>query len=224
MAYRYAKSIDDAASPGVAQQSRPAGPQYIYHLRGVRSPSSYDVTQRFTLWAFYDVPLAAAPASRAWRKVFAGWSVAAAAVLQSGFPFTPELARNGLNNGGTQLPDRVGGGSLPAGERSHLQWFNATVDRRDPAHAFETPFAYQYGNSGYNILRGPGLAVVDAALSRSFALANGLSLRLRGEAYNLFNRVNLGMPNRILELESSGAISYTATPARQFQFAARLQW
>ena len=33
--------------------------------------------------------------------------------IQSGLPFTPQLAVNSLNNGGFQLPNRVGNGTLP---------------------------------------------------------------------------------------------------------------
>jgi len=35
--------------------------------------------------------------------------------IQTGFPFTPELAVNSLSDGGYQLPNRVGSGSLPFG-------------------------------------------------------------------------------------------------------------
>ncbi len=207
--YRYAKSLDDATTPGSSQQSRPPGAQYIYNLRLVRSPSPFDVAQRVTLTGSWEL---------------AGWCASAAVVIQSGFPFTPELAVNGLNNGGFWLPNRVGDGSLPSDQRSYLHWFNTSLDRADPNHAFETPSLYQYGNSGFDIVRGPGLATVDAALARSFALAKGLRLRARVEAFNLLNRTNFALPNRILGLASSGMISHTSTAARQFQLAFRLEW
>jgi hypothetical protein len=98
------------------------------------------------------------------------------------------------------------------------------LNRADPKHAFETPPLYQYGNSGFNIVRGPGLATVDGAMDRSFALSGQLHLRARVEAFNLLNRVNFALPNRVLGLESSGAINHTATPSRQFQLAAKLEW
>jgi hypothetical protein len=207
-AYRYAKSLDDATTPGTGQQSRPSSPQYIYNQRLVRSPSPYDVAQRVTVTASGEL---------------AGWCAGAAVVIQTGFPFTPELAVNGLNNGGVWLPNRIGDGSLPPEQRSHLRWFNTSLDRSDPNRAFETPSLYQYGNSGYDILRGPGLAKVDAFLGRSFAPAKGLRLRVRVEAFNLLNRTNFALPNRILGLASSGMISHTSTGARQFQLAVRLE-
>jgi hypothetical protein len=221
--YRLAKSIDDATAPASGQQSRPPGPQFIYDTRGTRSPSSYDVFQRLVLTAFYDVPLGNS-GSRLWRAALSNWRASSVVTLQTGFPFTPELAINGLNNGGFQLPDRAGDGSLPSDQRCYLHWFNTSLNRADPRHAFETPHLYQYGNSGFNIVRGPGLATVDGALDRSFALGGRLRLRARVEAFNLLNRANFALPNRILGLESSGAINHTSTSSRQFQLAARLEW
>jgi hypothetical protein len=221
--YRYAKSLDDATAPGTSQQSRPSGPQYIYDLRGMRSPSSFDVTERLIATVIWELPVRRAGAG-ALTSALAGWHLSAVIAAQDGFPFTPELPVNGLNNGGIWLPNRIGDGSLVPEERSHLRWFNTRLDRADPQRAFETPPLYQYGNSGFNIVRGPGLFTVDAALSRSFQLGGGLRLRARIEGYNLANRTNFALPNRILGLDSSGAINHTATPSRQFQVSARLEW
>jgi hypothetical protein len=65
---------------------------------------------------------------------------------------------------------------------------------------------------------------VDAALARRFQAGGGVSLRVRIEVYNLFNRANFALPNRILGLANSGAISRTSTPARQIQMALGLEW
>ncbi len=218
--YRYAKSLDDAGVPATSEASRPMGSQYIYDQRSTRGPSSFDVSQRFMLMAFYDLPFN----PRLLHAALAGWRSSSVVTVQTGLPFTPELAVNGLNNGGFWLPDRMGDGSLPASERSHRRWFNTSLDRADPNRAFQTPPIYQYGNSGFNILRGPGLATVDTALARIFSLGEAARLQARVEAFNLLNRTNFALPNRILGLESSGAISRTSTPSRQFQLVLRLEW
>jgi hypothetical protein len=113
---------------------------------------------------------------------------------------------------------------LASSERSYLQWFNTALDPSTPGGAFQVPALLQYGNSGFDILRGPGLATVDTALSRTFRLRQRLHLELRAEAHNLQNRTNLALPDRFLGVESSGVISHTITPARQVQIAARLAW
>jgi hypothetical protein len=143
---------------------------------------------------------------------------------QTGLPFTPELAVNGLNNGGFWLPNRLGKGDLPAERRSVRRWFNTSLDPTDPARAFDVPPLYQYGNSGYNILRGPGAFQLDAALWRSFPLKAGGSAILRLEAYNLTNHPNFALPERLLGLPGSGAISHTAGPARRIDAEIRLAW
>jgi len=221
--YRYAKAIDDAPPPMSNQRSRSPGAQYIYHPRSMRAASSFDVTHRLTLAAVYDLPspnlLRFSP--RAWLS---GWRAAASFVAQTGLPFTPELAVNGLNNGGFWLPNRVGKGTLPSSQRSVSRWFNASLNPSNPTHAFETPPLYQYGNSGYNILRGPRLVNLDAALFRSFRLRAPLSATLRLEVFNLLNRAHFALPERILGLPSSGAISHTTSPSRHLQAELRLSW
>jgi len=206
--YLYAKSIDDSTAPGTEQDSRPPGPQYIYALRAMRSVSPFDIPQRLMLIASYELPFHV--------------RLGAFLTVQSGLPFTPQLAVNSLNNGGFQLPNRVGTGGLPASQRSYLQWFNTTLN--GPGSAFELPPIYQYGDSGYDILRGPGLANADFSVARDFPLRESLHLRTRLEAFNLLNRTNFALPERILGVESSGVISHTATRSRQMQLLVKLEW
>jgi hypothetical protein len=58
------------------------------------------------------------------------------------------------------------------------------------------------------ILRGPRLASVDTALSRTFPVRERIHIQTRIEAYNLFNRANFALPNPILDLDSSGVTSW----------------
>jgi len=206
--YLYAKSVDDSTAPGTDQDSRPPGPQYIYSLRSVRSVSPFDIPQRLMLTASYELPL----------HLRLGTLI----TVQRGLPFTPELAVNSLNNGGFQLPNRLGSGTLPAGQQSYLQWFNTSLNA--PGSAFQLPPLYQYGNSGFDILRGPGLANTDVSLARDFSLRESLYLRTRVEVFNLLNRANFALPERLLGVESSGVISHTATPSRQVQLVVKLDW
>jgi hypothetical protein len=223
LTYRRAKSIDDATQPETAQQSRPTGPQFIYNLRLDRSVSPFDIAQRATIAAEYDLPLRNLHRSLA-ETLFGDWRIDTLATLQTGFPFTPQLAINGLNNGGYQLPDRVASGALPANLRSVTQWFNTSFNASSPATAFLVPALFTYGDSGYDILRGPGLATVDASLARTYALRERLRLEIRFEVRNLFNTTNLALPNAILGVDTAGVINHTATPSRDLQIVARLNW
>jgi len=225
--FRYAKSLDDSTAPSTGQDSRPSTPQYIYNLRGNRSPSPFDIAQRLVLTAAYDLPFRNAQGQKGTnllRTVIANWRAATVITAQSGLPFTPQLAINSLNNGGYQLPDRLATGTLPASQQSYLQWFNTSLNPADPNRAFAVPALYQYGNSGFDILRGPGMTTADVSLARSFSLRERLRLETRVEAYNSLNQTNFALPNRILGVESSGVISHTSTPARQMQVVVRLEW
>jgi hypothetical protein len=221
--YRFAKALDDAAEPLADQQSRPPGYQYIYYPRGSRSLSTFDIRQKLTATVFYELPLRK-PAGGVLRRIASDWRVGAVITAQSGLPFTPQLATNTLNNGGYQLPNRVGDGSLPADQRSYLHWFNTSLDASDPSHAFEAPALFQYGNSGMDILRGPGLATVDTSFSRTIPIREGLHVSTRLELFNALNHTNFGLPNRLLGTPSSGAIDHTSTAARSVQVVARVEW
>jgi hypothetical protein len=221
-AFAYAKSIDDATAPDTDQASRPAAPQSTFDPRGARSPSPFDIAQRLIVTASYDLPFRTSGFSGALR-VLADWRVAAIATLQTGFPFTPELSTNTLNNGGFQLPDRVGG-ALPAGGRSYLEWFDTSLDPKDPGREFQIPGLHRFGNSGFDILRGPGMVDIDTAISRRFPIRERLRLDVRVEAFNLLNRTNFALPNRILGAESAGAINHTATEGRRLQLLFRMEW
>jgi hypothetical protein len=81
---------------------------------------------------------------------------------------------------------------------------------------------YQFGNSGRNILQGPGTNNIDFAIHRNFALpGEGNALQIRAEAFNALNHPQFGLPGRTLSLLTTGVISSTWTPNRILQFAVR---
>ncbi len=214
MSYSFSKAIDDSAAPGTLPEGRPADPQNLFNARANRALSAFDVEQRAVLAAQYAVPFH--------QRVLANWRINALVTLQTGLPFSPELATSTLNDGGYQLPNRVASGNLPSDQRSSQHWFNTALT--GPGAAFTIPALYQFGNSGLDILRGPGLATADVSLARMFALWERLKLEVRLDEFNLLNRVNFGLPDRILGVDSAGMISHTATPGRQSQVSLRLQW
>ncbi len=100
---------------------------------------------------------------------------------------------------------------LPGDERTIDRWFNT--------EAFTRPAAFAFGTSGRNIVSGPGSATVDLSAVRDFPLFSNHRLQIRAEAFNLFNRVNLGLPNSTLGAAGFGAIRSTATNGREMQLA-----
>ena len=179
--------------------------------------------------ASYDLPFqgartGAGTGSRRLHAIIENWRASTVITVQTGYPSCRKWRSTALNNGGYQLHDRVANGSLPANQRSYRHWFNTSLDPLDPVRAFAIPALYQYGNSGFDILRGPGLATVDGSLGRRFSVGERLRLQMRLDVFNLLNQTNFALPNRILGVESAGVISHTSTSARLFEVLARVEW
>src|SRR6185295_7744217 len=95
------------------------------------------------------------------------------------------------------------------------QWFNAA--------AFAQNGAGQDGNSGRNILDGPGLNTASIGLFRDLRLKESVTVQFRVEASNAFNAVSLAQPNSVLNSPGVGTIR-SAQPMRQVQAGIRLLW
>jgi hypothetical protein len=158
------------------------------------------------------------------NNVIGGWQINTITTLQSGLPFTPTLAVNGLNNGNWQLPDRIGDGSLPTDQRTPTRWFNTSIDPADPNRGFSVPAPFQFGNSGYEILRGPGFATVDFAVHKNIQVTERTRLQFRLEAFNILNRANFSLPAFNLGVASAGTIASTVTTNRQVQVVGKFEF
>ena len=89
---------------------------------------------------------------------------------------------------------------------------------------------------GRNSLSGPGLATLDLAFAKGLAIFNrrpARRLEFRLDIFNALNRVNLGMPQRIVfagvrqdeaPISSAGRITSTTTGPREVQFSLRASW
>jgi hypothetical protein len=92
---------------------------------------------------------------------------------------------------------------------------------------YARPGCGQIGNAGRNSLRGPQFFQSDIALMKEISLTERVSLKFRADAFNVFNKVNLGLPNSAVDAPTqAGAITTIAPGAiqRQFEFSARLQF
>jgi outer membrane receptor protein involved in Fe transport len=150
------------------------------------------------------------------RQLIGGWSVNGIVNLESGAYFTPVMGDNSSLSSPTVTlrPDRNGSGDVPNPTRN--LWFDPT--------AFTRPAPFVYGNSGRNILRGPGLAVTDLSLFKGVKLTERINLELRWETFNTFNRTNMSNPATAIDTSVAGQITSTAYPMRRMQIGAHLAW
>ena len=230
--YTWAKSLDNAIAGSSGQRNRPSvGSQYqdINNIASARGLSSFDIASRFVFSGFYELPFGRgkkymSSANAIMDRVVGGWQINTIVTLQSGLPFTPYLASNGLNNGAFQLPNRIGSGALPNDQRTIQRWFNTSISPTDANRAFDIPALYQFGNSGYDILRGPGLQTVDFAIHKNIPITERVKLQIRGEGFNILNRANFALPNITLGAAASGSISSTITTSRQIQLVGKIEF
>ncbi|MCU1261860.1 MAG: Oar protein, partial [Bryobacterales bacterium] len=187
-AYTYAHSLDDSSG-----NSNATGIQNPANLRLYRGNSDFDVRHLMVLSWSYDLPFGrgkrfAGGAHRLVQSVVGGWRLNSIETFASGAPLTPVMVSSLLNSGNApQWPNRIGSGRL-ADPTIH-GWFN-TAD-------FVSPGNYTYGNSGRNILFGPGTKQVDLSLFKDFAFNESASQRLqfRAEAFNVLNTPQFNNPN-----------------------------
>jgi hypothetical protein len=178
-----------------------------------------DVRHRFVVSAVYDIPSLAG--GRLTRALTRNWRISTLYQVQSGFPFTISVFGDTANAGTVvgENPIRANYTGQPvfgSGTGTTDAWFNPS--------AFATPAAYTFGNVGRNTVYGPGMQTLDAALVRSFAIAEKVHLEMRAEAYNAMNHSNWGTPNRFVNTPQFGSITEAATPGREFQVSARLSF
>ena len=218
--YTVAYSYNDAPafrSPSMESEV----PQDSFHPEKEWGPNGCDVRHRFVSSVLYHVPYRASTSSIA-RAIFGDWQIAFIYQAQSGFPFTIGVFGD-TANAGTLLnvnpirADVVPGvdPNLPSGERNPDHWFNTA--------AFATPAAFAFGTATRNSMVGPALAKADLAFERRFDV-HASRLDFRVEIFNVFNRENYMAPERFVNTPQFGTITMASTPARQVQFAARVNF
>jgi hypothetical protein len=148
--------------------------------------------------------------TNAWMsRIVSGWRGSATATLQSGSFFT---VTTGEDNALTGI-----GGQRPRQVLANVYGNNTLSDWVNPA-AFKMPGTGAYGNVGPGTIRGPGLLVFNAGLSRMFPIWERHTVELRVESQNVLNHTNLGAPILTLNSPLFGQIT-SSGPARIMQFA-----
>jgi hypothetical protein len=86
----------------------------------------------------------------------------------------------------------------------------------------------RFGTLGRDTFRGPAYydydfaMIKDTPLGRRASGAERIDLQFRGEFFNLFNIVNMGLPANILTGSGFGEISKTAGTSRQIQLSLKV--
>jgi hypothetical protein len=142
--------------------------------------------------------------ARGWVDgILGGWQTSWHVNLQSGQYFHPNFTGRDPSNTNTigGRPDRIGDGNLPVGQRTIDRWFDAAAFKI-PGCPDNNPICPEsartnvgrFGNSGLNILEGPGIANLDFALGKYFNVGENARLQFRLIMVNAFNHPNFAVP------------------------------
>ena len=212
-AYTLSDSRDDASSPG-ATAFESNVPQDVNDIfPGEEALSSFHHRHQVVTSGTWQLPFFEG-AGGATEAIGAGWRLNGIVTLQSGAPFTVNLGtdRANVGSGPSQRPDQTGDPNLPAGQRSPDRWFDTG------AFALQDPFTF--GSAPRNSVFAPGLANVDVSLQKDWFVGADDRLEFRWEIFNVLNRANFDVPNRIFGTPNFGRI-FSALNAREMQFGLR---
>jgi hypothetical protein len=220
--YTFSKSIDYVSGSPVTGGGDSNSSNFVqdpFDWNADRALSAFNVKNKFVAAFNYNLPFGwsedrSGPWNRAVAGVLNGWQVNGILTAQSGLPFSvyaTSSAECGCSSGG--LRAELIGNPFPAGfHQSINEWF-------DPA-AFADPAPQQYGNSGRNIIPGPGLTDLDFSLFKKFRLDEKRMFQLRAEYFNILNHPNFLYPTSTTDATwNTGGILTQAMPARVGQLA-----
>jgi hypothetical protein len=148
--------------------------------------------------------------SGATKALLGDWLLSGIYAARSGRPFTVVQGSNNVGPYHNGVPNQTGSG---AGPETVDRWFN-------PAD-FPAVTSGTFGNAKRNDLRGPSWQGLDLSLQKRFTMGRG-GLTVRWDVFNVFNTVNLGLPNADVSSATVGTISSLSGDARLMQFSARV--
>jgi hypothetical protein len=193
--YTWAHNLDEVS------QYRGTLPQDSTNFKGDYGNSDYDTRNNFTAYASYELP-----GSQSLKLLTQGWQVNGLINLHGGQPF--QIFANTDNSGTNEGLDRVNQIS-PAKTGINGQKIN--VDWIDLSHfALSSPGTF--GTLRRNQFFGPGYSDVDFSIFKNTKVTERVTIQLRAELFNVFNRINFAPPNvSFAACPSSGIESDGAT-------------
>ena len=193
--------------------------------------AGFDRTHNFQTYYVYPLPFGK---GHRWVRsgiaaaIVGGWQLNGVLSRTSGTPFSVTSSGSSLNApGNTQTANQVVANvQILGGHGPGSPYF-------DP-NAFLPVTTVAFGNTGRNILRGPGTFTLDSSLFRNFAIRERVNLQFRAEAFGLTNTPNFTNPATTVSNASfvNGQatnlngydIITSSTGERQFRFALKVNF
>lgn len=186
--------------------------------------AGFNVPQRLAVATVWELPAGRGKrlmknATPFWDRIVGGWAVNVIATFAGGNPITVNAPNNTaapLTNFRANRSCNGRTGLANKNLRSNgLYWLDTAC--------FSAPAAGYFGNSGANILTGPGVSNWDAALEKNAQLAEALKLQIRAEFFNAFNHAQFLNPDSTVGDANFGQVTQ-ARDSREIQLGLKLLW
>jgi len=129
------------------------------------------------------------------------WNLTWLTTMETGDWLTPTYS--GWDPGNTNVtsgpPDRISDGNLPPSQRTNERWFDTSAFVRAPKG--------RYGDTGYNIIEGPGNKVHSMYVAKQFVVHEGMNVEFGAAIGNIFNHHNFANPTMDINSLLAGKIS-----------------
>ncbi len=213
-AYTYGK--------GMGYQDGDDGGLFFYiNQRRNYARNNFDRTHTFVQSYVYDLPFGP---GKKWLNsgivgnIAGGWRVTGILTVMTGTPMTFFASGNALNTpGNRQTANQVAPVEILHGVGPNDPWFSQS--------SFTSPTAAGvFGNSGRNILSGPGFFNVDASLFKLIKFRERYTLQLRGETFGITNTPQFNNPGTDLNSSSNYGYVTGAGGARTVQLGIKFEF
>jgi hypothetical protein len=196
----------------------------VANINGQWGRADYDVNKRLAIDSVWEVPNPFR--SGILKQTLGNWRISSTAIFQSGLPFSVYTSASypsgDYNADGYNYdqPNTPAFGNYISVSRS------AFINGLFKVSDFPVPQKGQEGNLGRNTFDGPGLANVNLNAIKTihipwFIGGEGATLEIRGEIFNVLNRVNLNQPTSDLSSGLFGKSTSQKQP-RAAQFGLRI--
>ena len=259
--YTWGKSIDNESGTVAGDQfGNSISALDWFDLNLTRGVSDFDIGRTLVINAIWQVPgLKSAPGALRWAVN--GWQLGGIYKASDGVPFTPTIGGDVLGKKSSKTfdyPDRATGcdATNKNFKANNLLYVNsscfyfptapdmtfllANCDTTSSIYTNLSPTAplscvNLRGNSGRNILIGPGTSELDFSVFKNnyiTRISESFNLQFRAEFFNFLNHANFAVPSDNTDIFNGsgvrsatvGRLSSTSTTAREIQFALKLVW
>ena len=223
-AYTFGKSIDYYSGGTINELVSTPGDQRDW--KSNRGRSDFDRTHRFVTSFVYDLP-ALVSNSSASRWILNDWGVNGIATFQTGLPFSVIQAPDNNTIQRANLRPGFTGGIDGSGRTQDrlAQYFNTAAFAPSTLTGGFFDRNAPFGNTGRNILTGPGQKNVDFSIVKFIPFTESVRGEFRTEFFNLFNWANFANPNSNISVPATfGRITQTSAGPRVIQFAFKLNF